>query len=616
VHDLSLAFHPSRRLLIALLLLAVALAHPAKAQRPSYNLDNDPMRLANKALEAGRLAEARQYFNEAVANDHHVPDALCGLAAIDLRQGLYADAEAHFLQALAASGGRQATARTGLGLLRLRQGRDEEAALEFQQVLNEDPGYWEAHYGLALLAMEDEDWASGKAHLEYGRKKRGLAEGEDKYQYGLALYLLGTGDITGAERAALHAQILNPTDPWYPLLVGRIYLDEGHDALAISTFEQALAVPGFSANAEFYHELGLLYTAENRFNEAGETYLAAVAADSTYAPALKDLADLYSRARRYDKAAGIYLRYIALVPDDRMARLELSDCLGELGRRDEAAEEAYLAWQQEPDDPVTRIQFARAGIRASNDTLKVLAAEIMAPLLASPPDDQPWVADELLDLAAWQADQKDYESAAATLIEAAKLAPEDGRVPFQQGLVELSAGRASIAVEHFQQAVLLDPDSPANYLNLGIAQYRAGELESAVPSFRQAVALRPDLASARLLLAQVLTATGALNEAEEEYLEVLATDPENARALRGQGFCRLRAADYTAAASAYSKATVADPANADGWAGLGSARLGLGDLAAAETAFAKAKAIDPENLMMKTGTQLLNQAKNAGKENQ
>ncbi|MFH1844276.1 MAG: tetratricopeptide repeat protein [bacterium] len=607
-----LFFNRTSHLLTVCLLLAVCLAEPAAAQRRSYTLDEDPLRLGNKALAAGRLDEARDHFNEAVANDHHVPEALCGLAVVDLRQGLLNDAEARYRQALAASGGRHGAARAGLGLLLLRQGRDEEAATEFQQALRDDGKLWEAHYGLARLALAAGEWDVARERLENGRKKSGLDAGEDKYQYGLALYLLGTGDVAGAERSALRAQGLNPADPQYAQLVARIYRDQGHSALAISAYEQVLAAPGSTATAPLLHELGRLYAEENRFNEASERYLQAVAADSTYAPAVKELADLFRRARRYDKAAGTYLRYIALVPEDGQARLHLSECLGELGRFDEAAAAARAAWQQAPDDQAASFQFARAGIHARNDSLKTEAAALMTSL----PADLPWQAGDLLDLAAWQTDAKDYGSATATLARAAALAPDDARIPFQRGLVELRAGRATTAVDHFQQAVTLDPGAAANHLNLGIARYQAGQLEAAIPPFRQAVALRPELATARLLLAQVLAATGSLPEAEDEYRTVLAQEPRNAKALRGLGFCRIRAADYPAATDAYTQAVDVDPSSADGWAGLGNARLGQGDLAAAEAAFARARAIDPRNIMLKAGIELLNQAKNAGRENQ
>ncbi|TFG41857.1 MAG: tetratricopeptide repeat protein, partial [Syntrophobacterales bacterium] len=411
MHRFHLAFNRTGGVLALSLLLVVCLTEPAAAQRRSYTRDEDPLRLGNKALAAGRLDEAGDYFQEAVANDHHVPDALCGLAAVELRRGLFAEAEARYRQALAASGGLHVAARAGLGLLLLRQGRAEEADGEFRQALKIDGKLWEAHYGLARLALAAGKWDAAREQLEFGRAVRGWEAGQDKYQHGLALYLVGTGDVSGAERAALHAQILNPADPQYPQLVARIYRDQGHRTLAISAYEQALATPGLTPDAALLHDLGRLYAQENRFNEASERYLQAVAADSTFAPAVNDLADLFRRAGRYDKAAGTYLRYVTLVPEDGPARLALSECLGELGRFEEAAAEARIARQRAPDDQAASFQFARAGIHARSDTLKTEAAALMVDLLASPPAELPWQAGDLLELAAWQAGRKEYENA-------------------------------------------------------------------------------------------------------------------------------------------------------------------------------------------------------------
>ncbi|MBM4130909.1 tetratricopeptide repeat protein, partial [bacterium] len=121
-------------------------------------------------------------------------------------------------------------------------------------------------------------------------------------------------------------------------------------------------------------------------------------------------------------------------------------------------------------------------------------------------------------------------------------------------------------------------------------------------------------ATARLLLAQALAGVDSLAAAEKQYRQVLALEAGNARAQRGLGFCRLRAGDYAAAAAAYEQSTQGEPGNADGWAGLGSARLGQGRLDAAAAALAKARAIDPQNPMLRTGTELLNQARSAGKD--
>jgi len=600
--------------LLAGLFLLTSLIFPCggSAADKSYTLDTDPVRLGVKAMEKGNIVEAKARFEEAVANHHEMHRALFGLAEIAIREGRYPDAEANYRKSIAAGGGDFPMANAGLGLLLLRLGRDQEAAQEFDLALKADDSLWRAHYGRARLYLADEDWSQARKELDRGQDLRGLAKGEEKYQYGMALYLLGTGDTAGAEKSALLAMHLDPTDPDYGTLVARIYEMNDNTILAINAYEQALAMPGMTPTAPMLKNLGTLYRKEKRFNEARDSLMKAVSIDSTYAPALKDLGDLYRLAGQHDKAARAYLRYIPLERDDLEALLDLADSCYEIRRYAQGVEAAGTARKLEPDNQDAQFNFARSGIYSRDAAVKAEAAGLMARL----PGSLPWRANDLVALASWQTSRKNYAAALKSLEEAGELDPDQSNIPFQRGIIHLRQSQPDLAVADFRQAIDLNPGSAANHLNLGIAYYQAGNLAQSQPAFRQAVELDPEKAMARLLLAQVLAATNDLTAAENEYRQVLALEPENAKAMRGIGFCRIRQADYGAAVSAYSDATQAEPDNADGWAGLGSAHLGQNNLAAAEAAFAKARAIDPDNIMLVKGTELLNQANAAGKENQ
>ncbi len=609
--------HPRTRIrplavaLAAGLLLAVGAAGPGGAA-PRYTLDNDPVRLGQRALAAGDLDQARARFEEAVAHDYQLPEAFHGLARVAQRQGRFADAEAACRQALAAAGGSFAPARADLGLLLLRAGRTDEARTELTRARDADPKLWRAHYGLARLALQAGDLERARAELERGHDRKGVDEGEDLYRHGEALLLEATGDLEGAERAALQATAVNPADPEHAELLARLYAARGYDALAIGTYEDLLARPGVQGSAALLHGLGRLYAAQHRYNEASSRYLQAMAADSTYAPAVKDLAGLFSLAGRWDKAAGTWLRYLELEPDDEAARADLAAALLELGRYREAATAAQAALDAAPGDARARRVFVKAGLRSGDAATAAAAAAQWDSLDA----DADWSAEDLLALAAQQEEAGLPEAALGTFARAAALAPDDPHIPYRQGLAAMHAGRPTDAEEPFARAAALEPTEAVYPLNLGIARYQAGDQAGALEAFRQAVAIDGTLVAARLLLAQTLMATGRLDEAATEYAHVRDREPGNAKALRGLGFCRLRQADYQAAATAYAAAAEAEPDNADGWAGLGGARLGLSDLDGAERAFARARAIDPDNPMLKAGTALLTKARSAGKEDQ
>lgn len=607
---------PRHRVFVGLAMLPFVVAAcwfaVAAAGPPEYTLDTDPIRLGKKALESGDLVEAERRFAQAVADDYRLDQAYFGLAQIAVRRGRYTAAEADYRRALAAAGDRFPEARAGLGLLLLRLDRDAEAQQEFQRALATDDDVWAAHYGLARQHLAAGEWEQARTELEHGRQQRGVSEGEDAYQHGLALYRLGTGDPDGAEKAALLAMHLNPSDAEHGTLVARIYAQQGDALLAIQAYEQALATPGMTPTAPLLHDLGNLYRQQQRYTEARDRYVQAVAADSTYTPVLEDLADLLRSAKRWDTSARSYLQYLDSAPEDTSAWLGLSESLYELGRYDQAADAAAKARQLDPESDAARFAFARAGIRGTEPALRDQAAAVAAEL----PADLPWQADDWIAAANQQTRADQFDAARASLARAAALDPQAYEVPLQEGIIALETGDPAAAVGYFQRAIDLAPDRAAGHLNLGIALYQAGRLDEAIPAFRRAAEADPNLTLAGLLLGQTLAATGELAEAEVAYQQVLDRESDNAKALRGVGYCRLRRADYRGAANAYQAATAAEPDNADGWAGLGSAQLGLGQLDAAGASFARARAIDPQNVMLQRGAELLQQAISARKENE
>ena len=296
---------PAVRLILIAGLLALALPVRNGQAQPSYTIDTDPIRLGNRAFDEGRLDEARRRYQEAVTADYQPARALFGLAQIAVRQGRFREAEPFFRQALDRRSD-YAEARAGLGLWLLRSGRTDEARAELERALTSKSDLWEALYGQARLALAEDRADDAEALLKKGAGRHGLKEGEELYHHGMALLHLRRGDLTGAESEALVALSLNPGEPEFGTLVGEIYEKKNVPSLAIDAYEQALATPGVSPTALTWHTLGRLYQRVERYTEARDSYLKAVALDSTYTPALRDLADLLRLARQNDRALTIY----------------------------------------------------------------------------------------------------------------------------------------------------------------------------------------------------------------------------------------------------------------------------------------------------------------------
>ena len=103
-------------------------------------------------------------------------------------------------------------------------------------------------------------------------------------------------------------------------------------------------------------------------------------------------------------------------------------------------------------------------------------------------------------------------------------------------------GQATIdeAIEHFQQALRINPELAEAHSNLGLALVRQGKLAEAIEHFQQAVHFRPDYARAHSHWGQALIRLGKLDEAIEHFREALRIAPDLAEARANLGLALAR----------------------------------------------------------------------------
>jgi Flp pilus assembly protein TadD len=86
--------------------------------------------------------------------------------------------------------------------------------------------------------------------------------------------------------------------------------------------------------------------------------------------------------------------------------------------------------------------------------------------------------------------------------------------------------RVDGAIEHFQKAVALDPESAVFNVGLGMACSRKGWLNEAMVHFQKAVEIDPDLAEAQYDLGCNLVRAGQLDEAVIHFKKAMAIKPD------------------------------------------------------------------------------------------
>jgi predicted O-linked N-acetylglucosamine transferase (SPINDLY family) len=162
------------------------------------------------------------------------------------------------------------------------------------------------------------------------------------------------------------------------------------------------------------------------------------------------------------------------------------------------------------------------------------------------------------------------------------------------GLIAARTGRNDLAIDHFREAVRLDPNRAEAHCRLGYALLRKGDPESAVASLQRALAINAGYPEAHHCLGAALLSLGRPREAATHFEQAVRLRPgyigahlDLGNALREQG--RLEEA-----ASSYAQAVWLRPDHADARNNLGNALMDLGRWDEAEAHLREAIRLRPD----------------------
>ena len=119
------------------------------------------------------------------------------------------------------------------------------------------------------------------------------------------------------------------------------------------------------------------------------------------------------------------------------------------------------------------------------------------------------------------------------------------------------------AVDHFTEALRLNPAYDNAYYNMGNVLYAQGKYEEAAAYFREALRLTPGLVRAHVNLGNVFYSQEKYEEAAAEYTAVLRLNPGNAEAHNNLGAVLSSQGKDQAASAHYTEALRLDPGYAN-----------------------------------------------------
>ena len=122
-------------------------------------------------------------------------------------------------------------------------------------------------------------------------------------------------------------------------------------------------------------------------------------------------------------------------------------------------------------------------------------------------------------------------------------------------------GQAEKAIEHFNKALRMKPNSAEVHSNLGNVLRRMNRIDEAVMHYEKAIKLKPDLAEAHYNLAISLAEQGKTDEAIVKYLDALQFRPNDVDTLSNLGYALAQKGKFDEAVQYYKKALGVEPEN-------------------------------------------------------
>ncbi len=485
---------------------------------------------------------------------------------------------------------RYVDALTGLGKLLRKKGKLEEGTAKLQEAVKTSPKDPAALYALGLAHLQDKKWDDALAVF---RKGTLLKQGRALFLDGQGLALEGKGQTKQAEEILIRARETDPQNLRVRLDLGGFYERKKIPVLAAPEYGMAAQLD--PKNPENHFLYGRALVGMNEFNGGLTAFMAAITADSSYAPAYLEAGRLYFRANRAAEAAEKLEAYTGLKPDDPVGYMEL-------GRA--------LAKSQNPEDRLKAIPVLEKAYEA-RPTCDVAGALGKLYFEHRPPDmdnalkyydqyaqcaDTLMTAEEHLRLGTMYVASRDSSKAVPQLTRAIAMDSTLAKdANFQLGFLYFARKDFPGAIPYFEASLRADSAFMPALLNIGLAELAVKQPNEGVAYLRRALDVNPKENRARIWIAQTLTSLDSLPEAQEMYQSAIEQDSTNADGYRGVGVVLLLQKNWPDAIPPLEHAIQIEPENIQGHIWLAQAYSNSGEIDKAKTEFNKVFDIDPNN---------------------
>ena len=452
---------------------------------------------------------------------------------------------------LAPTEDQEVTANIGLGEVRRRQGRFDEAIEFFSAALASDPANTVARVGLArsLRGKTDYSRALTEANLVLETDKNNLDARVLRAQL-----LADTGQ---AQEASAELDALVDSLPEKPTL--ETYLDVAGGFVALGNYDAAIQIlkvaeEDYPNRVEPQRALGETYNYAKRWDEALVIWDQLIARNPNDANAVVGKARVYNYSSRVAEAEAVYRRALELDPNNYLALVELADVLARQSEYPDSIELYRQAIEQNPNDLKARVELARVlrYNRRFEESETILNGVIAI-------DDR--YAPAYTERSLARAGLRNYETAVADARRALEITPRD--LNARLGLAEVLsyAQQYDESIRLYRSALESDPTNTKARVQYSAALSYAGRHDEALTQLNAVLKDNPQNLDARIIRADTLGRSGRTTEAITEFQAVLRTEPRNVRARVGLAESYVYARKYDLALKTYDVLIAAEPEN-------------------------------------------------------
>lgn len=463
------------------------------------------------------------------------------------------------------------------------KGKYREAAIQFENALQVDGRFAEAHYQLALTQMKLQQWPEAFQHLT-----RTVEIQPDNYAAHLDMVnLLLATRPPQLKEAKEHLDTLRdkqPNNADVHVAFANYYAAMNDLPSALTSMQTALQRD--PNRSDLYLNQALLQVRAQQWDDAEKSYRKAADLDPKSSNALISLGNFYQLRGRFPEAEQLFRRAIDVAPSDpeprgSMARLYMAE-----NKPDQA--EAFLK-QAKKDFPDNSVGYRMLGdFYFANSQLEQATAEYTTLYRDHPKD--PTVKKNYVQLLILS---NRTDEARTLNDQVLKATPDDVDALVYKGQIEIRSGKPGDAINTLQGVLKNEPTSGVAHYQLGLAFEQAGNFSQAESEWREALRQRPDLTEARRSLAHAAIRRGDANGLAQEADQIIALEPESSDGYLLRAIAEINRKQYVVAETYINRALAKFPNNPPALIQLGNLRAAQNRQADAQKAYQQALDVDP-----------------------